>query len=314
MALSGSTDFTQTASEIIYDAFMLLGVYSSGETASSGDLSLAQNILNKMFKAWEGKGIHLWTEQEGAIFLTEGQQSYSLTSASTDIAGDDPRYTTLTSDASGTTLVVTSTTGMAAADNIGVKLDDNTLHWTTIVSVDSATGLTITTGLASAASSGNNVFTFTNRVNRPLSLRSVRFKSSSGVDRPINILGRKQFMEIPNKVSTGKANQCYFSPKVTAADFYVWPTADDVGDCLAISYCRRIQDIDSVSNNVDIPQECLEAATYNLALRLAPAFGINLAKRDPAIALIAASSLQDMMLGDSEQGSIHVVPNYREDY
>jgi uncharacterized protein YaiI (UPF0178 family) len=315
MATSNSTNFTQTRNEIIADVYQILGVYGSGDTVSSNDYTLASNLLNKMVKAWQAQGIHLWTEQEAALFLTEGKQSYSLSSSATEKTGDDPIYTTLSAAASSsaTSLTVTSTSGMTAADNIGIKLDDNTLHWTTIVSVDSSTALTITSGLASAAASGNNVFTFTTRTDRPLHISSARFRHASGTERPLEIRGRTQFMQIPNKSSTGKANQCYYSPKVSTATFYVWPTADDVGDCIPFSYVRRIQDFDASSDTPDLPQEWLEPITYNLAVRVAPAFGINIQKKDPSIAVIAAQSLMDMMLWDSEEGSVHIVPNYRFD-
>lgn len=309
MTTSNSTDFSQTRNEIIADTLTLLGVYGQGDTVSTNDYNFCSNILNKMVKAWEAQGIHLWTQQEGAIFLTASQQSYSITSTASDIAGDDVVFTLLSADASSTSLTVDSTTGMTAADKIGIKLDANTIQWTTIVSVNSATTLTITTGLTSTASSGNNVFTFTNRVDRPLHITSTRFRTSSGYERPLEVRGRTEFMNIPNKTETGKANQWYYAPKVSTATYYVWPTADDVGDCLRISYVKRIQDFDSSSDTPDLPQEWLEAITYNLAVRVASAYGISTQKLNPDIMVIAASSLQEIELWDAEEGSLNIVPS-----
>ena len=51
--------------------------------------------------------------------------------------------------------------GCTRSDTILIELDDDTLHSTTIVSVDTSTTLTITTGLASAAADNNNVYTYT---------------------------------------------------------------------------------------------------------------------------------------------------------
>lgn len=314
MTTSGSTDFTQTRDQISTDVLQLLGVYGPEDTPTSSDLAICSNFLNKMVKAWECQGVHLWTYNEAAIFLTEGFQKYSLSSSSSDITGDDPIYNSLDGDASGSSITVLSenTNFMTIGDNIGIKLDDNTLQWTTITGI-SGQIITLNTSLTGAASSGNNVFTFTTRTDRPLSITGARFKSSSGFERPIKFLGRDDFMKIPSKDTTGSALQAYYSPKVSTAHLYVWPTADDVGDCICISYLKRIQDFDSSSNTPDLPQEALEAITYNLAIRVAPAFGIATQKLNPDISVIAVTSLEELKLWDVEDGSVNVVSNYRYD-
>src|SRR5690349_18697247 len=52
--------------------------------------------------------------------------------------------------------ICTSSAGMTIADNIGIKLDDSTRQWTTIVSIDSATQITVTDALTSSAGQGNS--------------------------------------------------------------------------------------------------------------------------------------------------------------
>ena len=80
-----------------------------------------------MIKGWEAQGIHLWTQQEGALFLSSGKQYYDIIGSGDDIAGDDVIFTTLTLDASGASLVVESVEEMNVLDNIGIKLDNNTI-------------------------------------------------------------------------------------------------------------------------------------------------------------------------------------------
>lgn len=313
MTTSNSTNYTQTRNEIIADSLVLLGVYSQGDTIDARDYTFCSNILNKMVKAWEGRGIHLWTCQEGVIFLTADYQKYLVTNSGSDIAGDDPVFTTLTEDGSGTTLTVDSIVGMNISDNIGIKLDANTIQWTTISALPTSTTITIAASLTSSASSGNNVFVFTNRIDRPLEITSARFRNAGGYERPIPVKGRDDYMRIPNKDAPGKANQCFYSPKVASASFYIWPVADDVGDCVRISYLRRIHDFDNSTDTPDLPQEWLEAITYNLSVRIAPSYGISTEKLNPDITLIAQQSLGEMELWDSEQGSLNIVPNYRYD-
>lgn len=310
MTVSGITTYSQTRDLISTDALLLLGVYSQGDTVTTNDLTFCSNILNKMVKGWEGQGIHIWTSQEGSLFLTAGKQHYDTSSTDPDVSGDDVVFDVLTVDGSGTALTVTQTTYMNVNDNIGIKLDNNTIQWTTISALPSSTTITLNASLTSAASSGNNVFVFTNRIDRPLHITSARFRSAGGYERPIDVKGRTEFMQMPNKATTGKANQWFYSPKVSDSRFYVWPTADDVGDCINISYVRRIQDMASGTDTPDLPQEWLECLTYNLAVRIAPAYGISTQKLNPDISAVASVSLQELTLWDSEESSLHIVPNY----
>ena len=190
MATSGSVNYTQTRNDVIQDALQHIGVYGIGRTVSSEDMNFANNTLNKMIKAWQAKGIQLWTQEEGVLLIADNTAEYTLSADSTSAR------VTLDSDfiitelngahsASATTLTVDDTTGMAASDIIGIVNDDDAVTWTTIVSVDSSTALTITAGLDGAAADNSNVYTFTSRINKPLKDRkSTRLNSShSSVSR-----------------------------------------------------------------------------------------------------------------------------------
>lgn len=316
MATSNSTNFNQTRNEIISDALQLLGVIGANDTAAANDITFCSNLLNKMVKSWEAQGVHLWTASEAIIALRDGVNKYTLVnSASGDKAGDSAIDTTLTADASSgaTTLTLDDTTGMTAADNIGIALDDNTRHWTTIVSVDSSTQVTITSGLASAASSGNTVITYTTKLDRPLNIVAVRYKNSSGVERELRKMGRVEFMRMPNKSNTGTVNSYYYSPQRDNGLLYVYLTPSDANDYLTVSYLRSIQDFDASSDNPDFPQEWLDPITHNLAVRAAPAYGISLSKTNPDLVVTAKTLLEEMNAWDTEEGSLRIVPNHRYD-
>lgn len=313
MTTSNTTTFSQTRDQIITDSLSLLGVYGQGDTVSTNDLSFCSNILNKMIKGWEGQDIHLWTAKEGTIFLSYGQQHYDTSNTDPDVGGDDVVYDALTSTGSGTSLVVSDTSKMNVNENIGIKLDNNTIQWTTIDVITSTTGITIHTSLTSAASAGNNVFVFTNRIDRPLHIVSARLRSAGGYERPLKIQGRSEFMNMPNKASTGPINQIFYAPGVSDSRLYTWPCCDDVGDCIPISYIRRIQDFNSGTDTPDLPQEWLECITYNLCVRVAPSYGISTQKLNPDISMIAVSSLEDLQMWDAEEGSIRINQDYNFD-
>jgi len=314
MATSSSTNYNQTRNEIISDALALLGVIGIAngtmETPTAGDITFCSGILNKMVKAWQAQGIHLWKEREGTVFLREDVNTYTLSSSSTDKAGIDAVETTLSAAATSgaSTITVTSSTGMSVSDNIGIELDDGTRQWTTISSI-STTTITLATTLTDDAASGNTVFTYTTAVGRPLNITGARFRNADGTDRPVTLMGRTEFMQIPNKTTTGKTNSIFYSPQLSNGKLYVWPTPDDVADRLKISYIASIEDFDSSTDDPDFPAEWLEALTYNLAVRIAPSYGKRLSKNDPEIIAVAADALLRMQLWDSEQASIQIVPN-----
>lgn len=76
MAVSGSTDFKQTAQEIITDALAELGVAEDEEPLQAIDLERGLRALNRMLKAWQADGVMAWTYAEGSVTLTQGDVDY----------------------------------------------------------------------------------------------------------------------------------------------------------------------------------------------------------------------------------------------
>ena len=93
-----------------------------------------------------------------------GKKVWNATPASAQYIGwvcVNKKDTTLTDGEpiSETVMVVGSSSTMVALDIIGIALDDGTIHWTTIASVDSGTQITLTVGLPSAAGATKAVYT-----------------------------------------------------------------------------------------------------------------------------------------------------------
>ncbi len=315
MTTSGSTDFTETRDQIISDALSLLAILAAGETATTADITFCSNALNKMVKAWMGQGIHLWTEESGTIFLVQGQAQYNLQTGASGAKASDgtgtPVETTLATAGSGSSITVTSSTGMTAADVIGVVQDSQIIKWTTIVSVTGTT-IVLTAALDSAAASGNAVFTYTTQLPRVLSIQSCRLRNNSNFDKMMEMRAREDYMRIPQKNLTGDPIIAYYSPQNTRGEFLIWPTPSDVNKRIEVTYLRTIQDFDTGTDTPDLPQEWLDALTYNLAVRIAPAYGISLASGgmggNSNLLVMANQMLEEMKGWDAEQPYIQIVP------
>lgn len=319
MATSGSQNFSQTRTQLIEDAFQLIGVYGIGRTVSAEDMTVASNYLNKMVKAWGAKGLHLWTKEEGVLFITPNTAAYSLGNA----AGD--AHATIASDlvltqlngahaASATSITVDSTTGMTTADKIGIVTTDKTIHWTTIATIPTSTTLTLTAGLDTAASDNGIVYTYTNKLYKPLRILDARIRTgvdsgatSTENDFVLTEIGYQEYFELPNKTSNSFPNQFHYNPKNISGTMYLYPRPSDGAERVHFSYERIIEDLDNTTDDFDFPSEWLEPLTWQLAVRLGPAFGRS-QKAMQVILPVASSMLDNLLDWDTETTSVYLSP------
>ena len=190
---------------------------------------------------------------------------------------------------------------MTAADVIGIELDNNTRQFTTISTVDSSTQVTIAAALTAAAAAGNSVFSYTTILSRPMKITSLRYKERAGVERELEFLPREKFFALPNRATLGPPSHFYYAPQLTSGKLYVWPTPNDAGDLLTASYIKTLDDFDAATDDPDLPQEWLDPVAYNLAVRIAPAFGISLSQSNPDVIILAKEMLDDILLWDDDR-------------
>lgn len=310
MATSGSTNFAMSRDDIITDALEDLGVIDPTETPNPNDINSCARKLNMMVKAWMAQGIHLWAMEEATLFLGVGTQTYSLGSTGTHCTNTYV-HTTLSSDeaAGSTSIGITSATGMSASDNIGIVLDDGTIHWTTISGAPSTT-TTIASGLASAASEGNVVFAYTTKINRPQRITSAYRRDIDNKDAPIRMISRQEYSDLSSKLSEGKTIQAFYDPQLTNGVLYAWPTPDLATDVIRFWYERILEDFDASTDNPDFPIEWADALVAGLKARIAGKFGATLAEIE-SYKVEAAIMLQIALGFDREDTSVMFQPDVR---
>ena len=313
MPTSGNVAFTLNTLQVIEKAFGKIDVKVAEQNLEADEQQDGIDTLNLMLKAWGAQGLHLWTKDEGVLFLDVGKTDYNLGPTGDEACQfDDFISTTSTSAKVSTDVIinVVSSTGMIVGDQIGVELDDKTRHWTTILTVDSSIQVTLSAGLPSAAKSGSSIYTFTNLIQRPQRILSCRRKTF-GQDNEIPVLSwsRDEYFNQVNKLSQGTVVNCYYSPQLNDGRLYVWQTASSVNDLLRFTFERPIQDLDIGDDNLDIPVEWLEAVIYGLAFRLADDYNVPFAKAD-RIGQKANQFLDDLLGWDEEMGSLNLQPDF----
>ena len=305
MATSGSKNFAITRSSIIEAALRKIGAYDQGESVPGDEVAAANFALNLMVKEWVTEGADLFLRTESTLFLQPDTNSYDL---STDHITDSYVETTLSADeASGQTVIsVTSSTGMTAADNVGIKMDDNTIHWTTIVSVDSSTQITITTATDDDAASGNKVYAYTTKSNRPQKLLYAFRRDINGFDTEITLIGENEYRRQSNKTSDGPPVEVWYNPQGNQATgkLHVWP--DNGGknwDKLILIAQHLPDDFDASSDNPDFPIEWGNALVWGLAAELGSEYGIPNIEQQKLWA-VAQDKLDKVLDYDQENASI----------
>ena len=313
--LSGSVNFNQTRNEIVTDSLILLGAFGEGETPNAEALEYGIRQLERMVKHWQGQGTHLWSRREATLFVTPSQAAYELGPSSADHAAEDSEIvrTTLSADeASGqTVLSVTSSTGMTESDKVGIVLDDDTLQWTTISTVDNSTQITVAASLTGAAASGNYIYAYTNDLARPLRIIDARRRDeSSDQDTPIITQSHEEYQRLPNKTNDGETNMVYYHPEHRSArgTVYLWPRPDSVARTIRLSCILPLQDFDASGNNADLPTEWLDAIIWNLAKRLLPKYGASGHASAAAIVQGGTTMLLEMLGWDQEPESVYFGP------
>ena len=276
MATSGSINFLVTSNDIITDALEILGVLGEGESPTADQTTSSQRTLNMMVKAWQGEGLNLFAVRRQYLFLNKDQREYTLSSTTTDHFTSSFVETTVDVDASATdtTIIVDDATGISNGDNIGIFIGSNTMQWTTVNGAPVGTTITLTDPLAADVSAGALVYSYANKANRPMKIMEAYTHIFNETDIPTRVISRVDYYELSNKGTSGVVTQVYYDPQINAGNLFVWPTAVSERDYLIFLSQRTLEDFDNSTDNPDYPQEWFMALAYNLALYLAPKYGI----------------------------------------
>lgn len=310
MATSGSIDFSVSRDDIVTEAMELMGVLAEGQTPNSDQLTSMSRTLNMMIKMWQASGLNLFAVQKLYVYLEKSKKEYDIgTSATAHVSTEYNRTTTTAAGvATDLTINLTSVDGLAISDYIGVKLDDGTMHWTTVGGIASLV-VTIDDALPSAMSSDVTVFFYTTKANRPMKVENVIVTESiSGNDTPIWTISRQEYIDLANKTASGRVNQVYYDPQIGAGLLSVWPTTDVVDSYLTLWVQRTLEDFDSATDTPDFPQEWYFPLATNLAAISCPKYGVPRTNRD-YIRRMAVESKLEAESFDREDG-FQIQPEY----
>lgn len=312
MPTSGSVNYTVNRDRMKTLAMRMCGELADGESASPSQFADMDDMLNMMLKSMQADGLKLWLRKKATLFLEKSRVAYSLSSTGQHAAYSYIRTTIkVAAIATDVSIDVVDTTGMTAGDNVGFELDDGTSYWTTISTVVDSDTITIpASGLTSAADIGNYVYTYTSKIDRPLRVLQVLMRDADNSDTTVDLVSQQDYMELSGKHEVGGVTQVHYDPQTSAGILYVWPSPDDVTKMLELIVERPIEDMDSATDDFDIPQEWYEPILYGLAERAALYFHVN-EKITIMLGQKANTYLEKVMNFDVENTSLFLSPGTR---
>jgi hypothetical protein len=305
MATSGSINLSADGAAIVTEALEQLSVLAEGQAPNANQYTSSLRTLNMMLKAWQASpgGTNLFALQKVYVFMQKGQQEYTLSASSSDHLTTSFVYTTVATAASetDTTITVSSVTGITDTYNIGIELGSGSLQWTTVSGAPAGSVVTLADALTDDVTAGATVYVYQTKAQRPMAIiEAVRRTASNEVDLPLESLNLRDFTTLNDKTTSSSVLQYYYEPKRTTGSLTVWPVPSTADDYLVLWVRRTLEDVDASTDEVDYPQEWFMAIALNLALLLAPKYGI--ASGDfQKIALLARDYKDMAESGDTEQ-------------
>ena len=112
-------------------------------------------------------------------------------------------------------------------------------------------------------------------------LQAVRLDSNSETRIPMEIISDFNYNILPTSTS-GVPIQLTYQQKMNLGVIKVWPEPDSYAQSyvtIQLTYLRPIEYFSAAADTADFPEEWVSAIIYNLAVRMAPEYGVPLSDR-----------------------------------
>ena len=143
-------------------------------------------------------------------------------------------------------------------------------------------------------------------------LQAIRLDTNASTRIDMDIIANSNFNRLPSN-SSGVPIQVTYQPKINMGVVQLWPTPDSYSATnvtIQLTYLRPLEYFNASTDTADFPEEWVSAIIYNLAVRLAPEYGIPLQDRSLLIKE-AETYLKTAEDNSFEDGSIFFQPEIR---
>lgn len=261
MATSGSKDFQPDVADYIEEAFERCGF----EVRTGYDLKTAKRSLNLLFADWANRGLNRWTISQDTITLADGIADYPLGTLTMTV-GATASFSVSETITGGTSGATASITSKPSGTSLAITVPSGTF----------SSGETITGGTSGATTTVSSAVSFEN-IQASIDILSAVVRTDGGTstqsDMSISRVSRDQYINIPSKRTEARPTQFYVDRTITPV-IKLWPTPNNNTYELVFDRLMRIDDIDTYTNNPEVPfrfYPCLTAGlAYYISMKRAP--------------------------------------------
>jgi hypothetical protein len=302
MTTSGSYSFSVSTNDIIREAMLNCGKLGEAETPSAQEFTDVQRKLNMLAKQWMAKqdfapGLKMWKRRHGDLILSSSRFAYNLGPSGDNwaisvAANTQPSVASLQSQltanaaTNATTLTVgtASITNFTAGDFVVIQLNTGDIFSTTVSSTNPGAGTFAipATGIPSPSASGNYVFNYTTKGQRPEVIETVVLRDNSGADVPMRLWTVQDYDYQSSKQQPGflsDPSAVYYESQLGSGVLYLDVFgAQDTSKRLHITFFEPIQDFVNTADTPDYPQRWYLALSWGLTKQIAPMFNLPFTK------------------------------------
>ena len=160
--------------------------------------------------------------------------------------------------------------------------------------------------VTTSLTSGTNSYTLNSYDIDIISAVIRQVDGSTTTDLQLTRIGRSEYLNIPDKSSTGRPTQ-FFVDRQTTPVVKLWPTPDNVATySLVANTIQRIDDVTASAQDPEVPSRFIPCMASGLAYYIA------LKKNPERVGLLKQQYEQDFQLAaneDRNRASLHLVPH-----
>lgn len=320
MGTSGTIGQTIIDTDRLLDhAMFRVGLTAADKTPEFADLimeSLYMLLLHLM-----NKGLNLWAIDKQILGLKTNQSGYVLSPGTIDVL--DVMFATTTQIAAtlttGANVVTAALTTPTTVIRVGFRVSAGvTAAFTLSYSSDNITYTIVTNIVSQTLKAGQWVWTDVDvgtvvgyfRINSTSNFTLQDFYlASASYEVPLTQWSRDMYSQQPNKYQPGDPSTNYYYEKLIDPKLTLWPVPQS--DYKQVLYWRQrqLQDVGSLTQQLEIPQRWLEAVIWETAVLIG--FEAPNADKDKFEKALAIAPVKTIEAGSNENdgGPVTVGPN-----
>lgn len=262
MATSGTIGLTRiNTSKLLEKVTRRCGL--SPQILTPEIVETALESLFMLLMSLSNRGLNLWCIDKQLLPLVVGQATYALPAGTQDVL--NLVYASPSPVTSGTAVRVGVKFSVLPAAPYNLQTSPDNVTWTTVATYPAPTSVGVYDWHDIDPAVAADYF----QIESGVGVVEDAILSSNNKEIVVTPFNRDDYTNQPNKTFQSGFITNYYFEKLVEPRITVWPVPSDDTKCLALYRYRQIQDIGSLTQEIELPTRWYEAISWHLAARLA---------------------------------------------